>query len=197
MKKAEIIIAALSIVAIGFNLLLIPGGAFLTVLTLSTLSIIYMYLSFAIFNDIRFRKIFRKESYAGISTMRIVGAVATGLALSMTTIGMLFKFQSWPGASFNLFVGLSALLIVTVIAVIKYLKTRSAFYTGVFKRVAVFGMLGLILLFIPNANLLEIKYRNQPAYLNALKSAMADPQNKSLWDKVEEERQKMYYGKKE
>ena len=191
MKKGEIIIATLSLIALGLNLLLIPGGGVLTVLTLSTLSMLYMNLSFALFNGIRLRNIFKKDSYKGISTMRIIGAVGTGLALSMTIIGLLFKFQSWPGASLNLGAGLVGLLIATVIGTIKYFRNKSDFYTKIFKRIAVFGGLGLILMLIPKTTWVEIKYRNQPTYVDALKKAMAAPDNKELWDKVEVERQKM------
>jgi hypothetical protein len=194
MKKGEIIIATLYIIALVLNLLLIPGGVVLTVLTLSTLStlsVLYMYLSFALFNGIRLRKIFKKDSYKGISAMRIVGAVGTGLALSMTTIGLLFKIQSWPGASFILGTGLVGLLIVTIIGTIKYLKNKSEFYTRIFKRIAVFGALGLILMLIPKTTWVEIKYRNHSAYVDALEKALADPDNKELWNRVEEERQNM------
>lgn len=191
MKKFEIIIATLSIIALGLNLLLIPGGGVLTVLTLSTLSGLYMYLSFALFNEIRLRNIFKKDSFKGISTMRIVGAVGTGLALSVMTAGLMFKFQSWPGADFNLGAGLFGLLLVTVIGLIKYSKTKSDFYTRIFKRAAIFGGLGLILMLTPKTSWVELKYRNHPEYVDALKKAMADPDNNELWDNVETERQNM------
>ncbi len=191
MKKAEIIIATLSIIALGLNLLLIPGGGVLTVLTLSTLSMIYFYLGFALFNDIKLRRIFKKDSYKEISSLRILGAVVAGFALSMTTIGFMFKFQSWPGADFNLGAGLVGLLIVTIIGAIKYSKNKSNYYIRIFKRTAILGGLGLILMLIPKTSWIELKYRNQPEYVEALKKAMADPDNKELWDNVETERQKM------
>ncbi len=191
MKKGELIIATLSIIALGLNILLIPGGSFLTVLTLSTLSVLYMYLSFALFNHIRLRTIFKKDSYKGISTMRIVGAVMTGFALSVTTIGLLFKFQSWPGASFNLSAGLVGLILITIIGTIKYSKNKSEYYTRIFKRVAIIGGLGLILMLTPKTSWIKLKYRNHPEYVNALIKAMTHPDNKELWDNVEVERQRM------
>lgn len=191
MKKTEIIIGTLSIIALGLNLLLIPGGGVLTVLTLSTLSTIYFYFSFALFNDIRFRKIFKKDSYENISRWRIIGAIGTGFALSATTAGLMFKFQSWPGADFNLGAGLVGLLIVTIIGLIKYSRNKSNYYTRIFKRAAIFGGLGLILMLTPKTSWIELKYRNHPEYIDALKKAMADPDNKELWDNVETERQKM------
>lgn len=191
MKKTEIIIGTLSIIALGLNLLLIPGGGVLTVLTLSTLSTIYFYFSFALFNDIRFREIFKKDSYENISRWRIIGAIGTGFALSATTAGLMFKFQSWPGADFNLGAGLVGLLIVTIIGLIKYSRNKSNYYTRIFKRAAIFGGLGLILMLTPKTSWIELKYRNHPEYIDALKKAMADPDNKELWDNVETERQKM------
>ncbi len=192
MKKGEIILATISIISLGLNLLLIPGGGFLTVLTLSTLSMVYFYFGFALFNDIRLRKIFKKDSYKDISSLRILGAVGAGLALSMTTIGLMFKFQSWPGADLNLIAGLVGLVIVTIIGVIKYSKSKSDYYTRILKRVAIFGGLGLITFLTPRTSWVEFKYRNYPDYVNAVKNSIADPDNKELQDKADEERQKMY-----
>jgi alcohol dehydrogenase class IV len=192
MKKGEIILATLSIIALGLNLLLIPGGGLLTVLTLSTLSMIYFNFGFALFNDIRLRKILKKDSYTDISSLRILGAVGAGLALSMTTIGLMFKFQSWPGADFNLIAGLLGLVTVTIIGVIKYMQNKSDYYTRILKRVTIFGGLGLLVFLTPKTTWIEFKYRNYPDYANAVKNSIADPDNKELQDKVGEERQKMY-----
>ncbi len=112
--------------------------------------------------------------------MRILGAVGARLALSMTTIGLMFKFQSWPGADFNLGAGLVGLLIVTIIGVIKYSKNKSKYYIRIFLRAAIFGGLGLILMLTPKTSWVELKYRNHPEYVDALKKAMADPDNKEL-----------------
>lgn len=136
-------------------------------------------------------KIFKKDSYENISRWRIIGAIGTGFALSATTAGLMFKFQSWPGADFNLGAGLVGLLIVTIIGLIKYSRNKSNYYTRIFKRAAIFGGLGLILMLTPKTSWIELKYRNHPEYIDALKKAMADPDNKELWDNVETERQKM------
>jgi TonB family protein len=168
MKKTEIILGVIAIIALTIQLLNLPGGGILTVLTLSTVSTMYMFLSFALFNDIRLRKIFKKDSYKGISTMRILGAILTGLALSITTIGLLFKFQSWPGASFPLRFGLFGLLIGLIVGLIKYQKTKSDYYTKIFKRIAIYGGLGLILMILPRETWLEIRNRNHPEYMLGL-----------------------------
>ena len=179
MKKTEIILGAIAIIALTIQLLNLPGGGILTVLTLSTVSTMYMFLSFALFNDIRLRKIFKKDSYKGISTTRILGAILTGLALSITTIGLLFKFQSWPWASFPLRFGLFGLLIGLIVGLIKYQRTKSDYYTKIFKRIAIYGGLGLILMILPRETWSEIRNRNHPEYIEAVKKAWAHPETTS------------------
>ena len=192
MKKVEKILIPISIISLGLNILLIPYGGVLTVLTFSTLSTLYFYFGFALFNDIRLRKIFKKDSYKNISSLKILGAIGAGLALSMTTIGLMFKFQSWPGADFNLIVGLSGMFIVTSVAIIRYTQNKSDYYTKILKRMAIFGSLGIIVFLIPKTSWNKFEYRNYPDYVNAINNSIADPENKELQEKAEEERQNMY-----
>ena len=191
MKKSEIVLAILSVIALVLNLLLIPCSEILTCLSLLGLAIIYHYLGFALFNNIKLKNVFKKDSYKGITKFRILGAIGAGFSLSMTVIGIMFKFQSFPGASFMLIGGLIGLLIVTIIGIIRYSKNKSDYYTKIFKRVAIIGGIGLVLILMPKSALSEFKYRNHPDYLKAVKEAVANPENEELWGKVNEERQKI------
>lgn len=191
MKKTENIIVIIALIALGLKLIFIPGSGILTVVTFSSLSLIYFYFGFALFNHIKLRKIFKKDSYKEISSQRMLGTIGSGLALSTTTMGILFKFQSWPGAFIYLATGLIGLILVTLFGYLKYSKSKADFYIPIFKRAAVFGGIALVLLLIPQATWIEIKYRDSPAFVEAYKKALADPENKALWDIVEAERQKM------
>jgi hypothetical protein len=97
MKKAEIILAVLAVIALGFNLNRVPGASALTVLTLSSLSVFYMYLGFALFNGVRLRAIFKKGSFTEISKARTFVAIAAGIALSVTLVGIMFRpsIKNW------------------------------------------------------------------------------------------------------
>jgi hypothetical protein len=191
MKKGEKILVALSVFALILNLFLIPFGGVLTVMTLSALSILYFYFGIALFNDIRLRKIVKKESYEGISPLRRAGAVGAGMALSVTTTGLMFKFQAWPGANIYLVIGLVGLVAVMVAGAVKYSKNKSVFYTRIVKRAVLYGGLGFMLILMPKYFLLEFKYRNYPDFVQAVKNAAADPGNPALQEKIKEERQKM------
>lgn len=187
MKKAEIIFGVVALTALVLNLLLMPKSGVLIFISLLTLSLFYFCLSFALFNGIRFRHIFKKDSYKGISAMRILGAIFAGHALSLIIIGLLFRFQSYPLATTSLVVGLIELGLVLIVGLIRYSKTKSDYYTKIFKRIAVYGGLGLILLLIPKETLLEFKDRNQPDYFEAIEKSMTEPDNMELQEKVNEE----------
>ncbi len=169
----------------------IPGGSALTVLSLSLLSLIYFYLGFAFFNDIRLRNVLKKNSYKEISTFRILGAIAAGISLSFAILGILFKYMFWPGSFIMLNYGLATLLITIIVVLIKYNTTKSPFYIPIFKRSALFGGIALILTFISSIKLAEIKHRNDPKYAKALINAMENPDNQEFQEKLQEERKKM------
>lgn len=192
MKKTELIIGITSIIALVTNYLLVLGGNIFTVLSLSSLSMLYFSLSFVLFNNIQFRSVFKRSSYKDISTARVIGSIATGFALSLTTIGILFKFQFLAGATLTLIEGLIGISIALIISTIKYFTTKDLFYVRVLKRLIIIGGLGLILLLLPKGFLVDLKYRNHPEYAKALKNILNDPLNKDFQDQLSVEREKMH-----
>lgn len=183
--------AGLFILALAMYLFIIPGGSFLILLTLLMLSMLYFYFGFAIFNGIRLRKLFKKESYEGATALKIIGAVVTGMSLSLTLIGTLFKLLRWPGGAVSLFAGCVFLLAIAVISLVKYTRHKSVYYVRVLKRVAAFGGLGFVLLLLPSTTLVDFRYRDHPAYRDALKNSMEHPDDPELQDKADEERSKL------
>ena len=66
MKITEKVLIALAIIGIVLHLNMIPGGSILTILSLMSLSCMYFYLGFALFNGLRFREVFKKENYKNL-----------------------------------------------------------------------------------------------------------------------------------
>lgn len=191
-SKAELIPIAIFILALLLFLFSLPGGAALMILSLGFLSILYFYFGFAILNSISFRKIFKKSSYSAISSMRIVGAIGTGIGLSTVIIGLLFKFMSWPGSYFMLLIGLLSMSVFFAYALIKFIINKSSFYTNILLRTAFFGGIGLFLLLMPSYTLSEIKYgKHHPEYIEALKALENDPTNTELQENVTIEHNKI------
>ncbi|MPQ48895.1 hypothetical protein GCQ56_18000 [Marinifilum sp. N1E240] len=192
MKKTEKILAAISILGILLSLNLIPYGGTLSIISMTCLAILYMYLSFALFNDIPIKGIFKKDSYTKISKLRVFGTIVTGLVLSVSIIGILFKSQLYPYSSILLAEGVIGLFIAAIVAFVQLKRSKDKFYFNILKRIVIIGILSIIFYLIPREKILEISYRNHPEYVEAIKKAWTNPDNMALWDKVYEESLKIH-----
>jgi apolipoprotein N-acyltransferase len=185
MKKIEITIAILSVIALVMNVLYIPGSNILAFVILMTYAMLYYPFGFLTLSNVRFRDIFKKSTYQGISPLRIMGTIFLGMPLSQLISGILFKFMFLPGAEIMLIVGLCCLLVTAVVAIVKYVKTCSQFYIEIFKRIAIIGGVGLFSFFLPTSMLKDIKYRNHPERVEKLRNDYIE-----LKMKLEEEQEK-------
>jgi 4-hydroxybenzoate polyprenyltransferase len=191
MKKTEIGLIAIGFLGLIFKLLHLPGGALFILVPFIILALTYMYLGFALFNGIKFRKIFKKDSYHNIKTPRIIGAIGTGLALNCSIFGIIFRFLNYPGASYLLLFGLVCTSIITIISIQKKQKDTEQYYVNILKRIAVFGTLCLVLVVMPYRTWLKINHPKNPEYIEAVMKSRANPDDPELRKKVSEEWEKM------
>jgi hypothetical protein len=191
MKKFELIVGFIAILGIFLKILHIPGGSILTVLAFSTLSMFYYVFSFALFNGISLRNIFKKVSYKDTNAKRIIGAIGLGWALSAILTGVLFKLLFWSGANIQLRGGLYAIGLILPIATIFYFRNKTDYYKRIFKRIAIYGGLGLILYLMPSSTLVDIYYRNNPEYAELYKKVLTDPYNLELREQLNQMKQEM------
>lgn len=192
MKIIEKVLGGLIIILMICRLLFIyPFSAILITFSCLLLSILYLLFGFALFNNIRFRNILKKESYTGISMLRILLTIGTGFALSSLIIYILFKFQRWSYGDVSLRMCLIWLAIIITVVAIKYLVSKNKFYSNFLIRLFTIGVYGTLLYFTSSESLLEMKYKNFPDYVEAEKALMKDPENIYLRERANEERQKM------
>ncbi len=191
MKKTEIVLIAIGLLGLVFRLLHLPGGAFFILIPFLILALSYMYLGFALFNGIKLRKIFKKDSYHNIKTARIIGAIGTGLALNITIFGIIFRFLYYPGASFLLIFGLISTSIIAIISIQKKQKDTEGYYVNILKRISVFGTLCLILVVMPFKTWLKMNDPGNPACIEAVMKSRANPDDPDLRKKVAEESEQM------
>ena len=149
MKKIELIVGFASILAIILKIIHLPGSSILLTLTFGMLSIFYYLFSFALFNGIRLQDIFKKEAYRDTNAKKIIGTIGLGFVISLIIIGGLFKLQFFPGADFLLRIGLITIGIILLIVTIFYFNNKTDYYKRIIKRIAIYGVLGLILYLIP------------------------------------------------
>jgi hypothetical protein len=191
MKKIERFLIMLSLIGIIARMMLAGGSSLTLLLSLMSLSLLYMYFGFALFNDIRLRDIFKKASYKGLTTIHIVGAILAGLALSMACVGILFKVQSWPGATFDLGVSLSLCSIIIVISYSKIKGPHRQYYKRITSRLVVATVISAFLLVIPRKGYLEFMQRDNPAFIKVQEAQWDHPDSVALQQRVREEHNKM------
>ncbi len=169
MKKLEFLLGLTAVLAILLKLKLLlqlSGDSALVFCALTALSFFYFVFSFALFNDIRLRDIFKKTSYLHTNAKRIIGAIVLGVTISIITIGALFKLLMLAGAAEMTLIGLMAMIIISIMAILFYFRSRASYYVNVLKRITIYSALALILLFTPNATLIGMYYRDYPEYVS-------------------------------
>jgi hypothetical protein len=183
MKLTEKILIALAALLAILKFLIVPGSGIFMVLVFCLLSSLYFYCGFALFNNIRLRLIFKKDSYKEISTGRIIGGIALGLSLSFSIIGFLFIAQHWPGASFHLIISISSGIVILIISLIKFFKTKASYYKNALRRISVSTTISIILFVVPVKYFIEIKYRNHPKYIEAYNLWIENPNDPEIENK--------------
>jgi uncharacterized membrane protein len=151
MKKLEIILITGAIIGLLLMLFNTPLDSLIASVFFITLSCLYYFLGFALFNNIPARKIFKADSYKGIGTWRILIAIGTGLALSILTIGFMFSILSYPMAKTLLVVGIVLAAINIILALIKNAQEKDQFYRNIILRGFVSVIIAIIFLMLPGS----------------------------------------------
>ncbi|SDS82161.1 hypothetical protein [Winogradskyella sediminis] len=192
MKQTEISIGVGILVVMLLRLFItVPYASLLITMLTLALSMLYFVFSFGLLNRIRLRHLFNKESYKGISLIRIIGTIGTGFVLSLLSISILFKYQLWPYGSILLLIGLMSILPIIVVTVFKFISHKNRFHSTLLMRLSIISMVGLLFFITKSETLLEMRFRNFPDYIEAEKKAMKDPENLELQRISNEERLKM------
>jgi hypothetical protein len=149
MKRAEIVLLSifslLWICKVFFGIKL--GVSPLLTITGMTLSTFYCYFTFLLLNDIKLRRVFKKDSYAHTSALRIIVSIFMGISYGIFWIAVVFKTLHWPGAKVMMILPAIPLLIGLCISLFKLrsaIDARRSFYNKVAIRNVV--LLVLILL---------------------------------------------------
>lgn len=191
MKRFEIVLIVLIVLGFILNISGVAGGALVISLSIFTLSAFYFLCSYFLFSNIGLRDAFKSSTFKSLSILRIIGAFFCGAFLGLGLLGLLFKWQFWPGASFMLLVALVNISVILIISIIKFTKQKSIFYKNLLKRAVVMFVLGIVAFFLPSIIIAELKYRQHPQYLEALRALQEDPNNEELKKKEIEEWEKI------
>ena len=123
MKKVEIVIVCLGLVAAVLRLFSIEGGVLFTTIFLGLLWIFYLLLSYPLLN--------RGNKF---TWPRLLLSIGAGIALSTAVVGILFRLNHWDGGAFLQVISTVLLLTVIVVSLIQYVSVASMFYANILIR---------------------------------------------------------------
>ena len=165
MKKIEQFLAALAIVGLVMRLIPMSGGAEIIGISLSLLALLYYPLGFFYFNSIKLSKVFKSESYKGITFFRGFGSFLAGLLFSIIAIGSIFKLLLLPGANEMLLIGFWSTSLFLMVILFQLTRSKSTLLIVLVKRTAIWAVVGGILWLTPGLTLAKIYYRDNPENL--------------------------------
>lgn len=143
------ILIAGAVVGLLMTLFDIPLNTLIVSLFFLVLALLYIYLGFALFNNVGFRNIFKAESFKGLGPWRIALAIGTGVALSTLTVGFMFSILGYPMADTILIYGIVLAVIMIILALIIYGRDNNTFYRNIILRCVIFLIIAVVFLLLP------------------------------------------------
>lgn len=144
MKQIEKILVLCAVFALFLKFLSIQGASFLTLVSFLCLACFYYGLSFAFFNGIDFKNVFKISAYRGLPALRILGAIVNGIGLATLCLGILYTALNFVGAFEYLLSGIGVSLIVLVLSTVRNYKRKDIFYQRIILRSSIMLFIGII-----------------------------------------------------
>jgi hypothetical protein len=186
MTKSELTIGLSAIIGILLKALMIPGSDLILTLSFTAFAVYYYFLGFSSIHGIPIRKVFKKDSYKGISAMAIIGSIVLGWSLSTIALGVLFRLLFLPGGNPQLTTGIAALLLLFVVVIIKYIMKRKEYLKRAVVRILIGVSVGAVLLITPNNTLVDVLFFLNSEYAEVYKEHLDNPDNEELRKKVKD-----------
>ncbi len=171
LKRIELFLIVLAILAINLHLLLWTGATIVTVLSFSGLALLYPFLSMALFIDETERINFNKAIF--------------GMPFSVALIGILFKLQSWPGYEVNLLMGSLSLIALIIHRFTQKNKPNLLNFKILTRRAIPLLVITLFMLALPRYAWIETKYSEYPEYIKTIKELDENPESAPLKEKLD------------
>lgn len=149
MKQLEKILLVIAILGFVLKMMEIQYSSYVLFISIVILSIIYLFLGFALFNNVRFRNIFKSDSFNSIKAIRLILTVGFGWGLSILSMGILFGILSYPMKEIFLLTGLILTTIFLIILLIIHAKDKFKNLFGIILRGLIMIIIAITLLALP------------------------------------------------
>lgn len=180
MKKIEFALISMCVLSFIFRLFNNHIGSIVLTFFFLALIAFYLFLSFAYFNDVTFKGLFKKSSYKGIKRIRIFSGILAGFMLALFNYSIFAILERIPGGFVTIYlfsIPMTALIIVFLIKAIK----KSSFHSkAIFRLIPVF-IISLFIFTLPRPTFIKLKHSEYPDYVDAYTKYMANPEDSTCY----------------
>lgn len=160
----EYVMVSLFFIGLVFKMKHYPGQTMLIILSLLPLGIYYFLFAFKAFFNLPIGKFLKSTQFS--NNQKTFG-FATGFGLLVALLGVIFHIQIYPGAKTMLQLGIMILSISSILAYVKYAKTKGTFYLRVLARSGIILIVALALVSIRTSVWIELSHKDDPEMLEA------------------------------
>ncbi|HYV95754.1 MAG TPA: hypothetical protein VE978_28545 [Chitinophagales bacterium] len=187
LKKIELVLVILSAASIVLKLLHASFAGSLVIVSFSSLSFFYLARAMYLGGG---RLLFFQRQNPNISFTRKMTTYVSGFAISLTCIGVIFKFQFWQGSRSQILIGVLSGALAVVLTMFLSRKTGLSIYRQLLTRVTIFFAIGVMLFLTTDARLLDIVHPGNDPEKAAFKKYLEhpeDPQAQKEWEEAQHE----------
>lgn len=159
-------------------------------ISLTILSIFYMWFGFFIFNRLQIMDLLDRRKRGMLNIFKVAGSILMGLCYSYCLTAIIFSLYFFKGMHFML--GLSTFLLVLGTAAIGiyhwFNPGEFSYLKQYYQRSAVIGLFAVILLATPLETRLKVLYRDHPDFVEAYMAYHNDPSQEQVVETLREVR---------
>jgi hypothetical protein len=148
MRNLEKVLIVCFFIGVLLKALSLVGGNILVFLSLFSLSIFYLLFTFALFNNLTFKQMLKKESYENITALRTIYSILCSFAFYSFIIGLFLKTFNREGEVPFFWSGTIFIVFCLIITLIKYFQNHSTIYKIALIRMGLFALFFILYLFI-------------------------------------------------
>ncbi|MFN8711404.1 MAG: hypothetical protein ACK5Z2_01040 [Bacteroidota bacterium] len=173
MKRFELLLFTLSVLAVSSLLLRFSGGVYFTQFGLSLLAMFYFLCGFILLGGIPYQDIFRNSSFSRLNRLEMLYLVLSSLVLAFLLTAIQLKLLLYTGSDFMLGISLGASLFILVAGLLLHKWMQKLLLKRVLLRISVYASVSLLLLITPAFSLID-QYSGKNTELAQIR--------KQIWD---------------
>ncbi|MGL5892985.1 MAG: hypothetical protein ACRC3B_24055 [Bacteroidia bacterium] len=184
MKRFEILLFTLSVLAVSSLLLRFSGGIYYTQFGLSLLAMFYFLCGFILLGGIPYKDIFRNSSFSRLNNLEMLYLVLSSLVLAFLLTAIQLKLLLFADSDLLLSISLGAGIFILCAGVVLQKWMQKLLLKRVLFRIVAYSSVSLLLLITPAFSLIDHYYGKNSELARVSKLVWNDPYNDMLNSRI-------------